>query len=271
MMDSALFTLVDFFFAGCGAALSIWLILRRPCASLPGKGAPTSSMGEVMAMGFALLVAAIGPNTLVLALAPGMPEMPVLGKYILLPSIVLLAVLTLICAKAGIYPSFVERVIVGAAMGAIATGTLDLVRLTGFHLGWLPGNMPRMFGVLLLDRMAEGPTLSSDILGYLYHYWVGACFGLTLALVMGRPKWWHGLVWGLLIELGMMTTPPMVIAMDTGYFGLKYKDGWQILATSVPAHIVYGIVIGTLLNRYVSRQGTILDFARQIFSVSRER
>jgi hypothetical protein len=36
----------------------------------------------------------------------------------------------------------------------------------------MPGNMPRMFGVLILNTMAAGPSPFSDFLGYLYHYWV---------------------------------------------------------------------------------------------------
>lgn len=265
MGDSEIFTLVDFLFAGGGTGLTIWLLYRKSSAYLPDEVSFPPSWGELIAMGFALLVSAIGPNTLVFALTPGMPEMHVLGKYLLFPSILILLLLTLTFAKLDIFPIFVNRVTMGVAMGAVATGTLDIVRLTGFYLGWLPGNMPRMFGVLLLDRMAEGPLLWSDILGYLYHLWVGACFGLTLALVIGRANWWQGLIWGLLIEVGMMTTPPMVIAMDTGFFGLKYKDGWQILATSVPAHIVFGIFLGMLLNRYVSHKGTIFRFIRMLW------
>lgn len=112
-----------------------------------------------------------------------------------------------------------------------------------------------MFGVLILDQMALGPSTLSDFVGYVYHYWVSACFGLTYALLVGRFRWWGGLIWGLIIELGMMTTPPMVVAMDTGYFGLK--KGYGLLTVSLTAHIVYGIALGLLMERYVRHRGSI--------------
>jgi hypothetical protein len=120
----------------------------------------------------------------------------------------------------------------------------------------MPGNMPRMFGVLILNTMAAGPSPFSDFLGYLYRYWVGACFGLTLTLVCGKGRWWYGLIWGLIIEIGMMTTPPMVIAMDTGFFGLK--RGFGLLEVSLLAHIVYGSFLGLLVERHTRHKGSLL-------------
>ncbi len=157
--------------------------------------------------------------------------------------------------------------LVAAAVGpnilvvATASGILDAVRLSGFHLGLMPGNMPRMFGVMILDRMAEGPTLGSDLVGYLYHYWVGACFGLTYTLLAGRPRWWGGVIWGLVIEIGMMVTPPMVIAMDTGYFGSKVGPG--LFFTSLTAHVAFGIALGLLAERFVHHKGSIFTIAAE--------
>ncbi|MBI4410214.1 MAG: hypothetical protein HY561_10930, partial [Gemmatimonadetes bacterium] len=152
-------------------------------------------------------------------------------------------------------PRLTNRLWAGIWIGAVATASLDVIRLTGFSLGFMPGNMPRMFGVLILDRMAMGPSTSSDLVGYLYHYWVGACFGLVYTLMLGRVQWWAGVVWGLIVELGMMTTPPMVVAMDTGFFGLK--EGPGVLITSVPAHIAFGAVLGLLAQSYVRHPGSV--------------
>ncbi len=258
MESETLSAIVDYTFALTGVVISLWLIKRVDPRSRHMEPQPPARLGELLWTALALAVAAVAPNILVVALTPGMPEMHFWGKYFLLPSLLVLVSLVGFLKLRGIYPRLSNRILIGCGAGAAATGVLDLIRLTGFHLGWMPGNMPRMFGVLLLDRMAEGPTLGSDILGYFYHYWAGACFGLTLALIVGRAKWWHGLVWGLLIEVGMMTTAPMVVAMDTGYFGLKFKDGWQVLATSVPAHVAFGVVLGMLLDRYVAHEGSIL-------------
>jgi len=58
----------------------------------------------------------------------------------------------------------------------------------------------------------------------------------------------------------MMTTPPMVIAMGTGYFGMALGKGilnGVFLGSLIP-HVSYGIVLGLLLERYLAHRGTIL-------------
>lgn len=189
--------------------------------------------------------------------------MPALVRWALLPSIALL-----LGVWGGAYwrgcDRLLNRIWTGVWVGAAATAALDVFRLTSFSLRLLPGNMPRMFGVLMLDQMALGPTPLSDFVGQLYHYWVSACFGLTYALLVGRTPWGGAVIWALIIEVGMMTTPPMVIAMDTVYFGLKLGRGilnGVFLGSLVP-RISYGIALGLLLERYLRHPGSILRLIR---------
>lgn len=254
-----LITYIDIFFVLAGLVGVVVGFMRRthPTPALPS---PAVSIGELLLTVFALIPAAIGPNILVIALTPGMPSMTTLTKYALLPSIALFLLIFGI-ARAFHLGRLTNRLVTGVWVGAAATAALDMVRLPGFLLGGLPGNMPRMFGVLILDQMALGPTNLSDVVGGFYHYWVSACFGLTYTLLVGRTRWWGGLIWGLIIEVGMMTTPPMVIAMDTGYFGLKH--GFGVLGVSLTAHIVYGIVLGLLLERYTKQRGWILPLVKE--------
>ncbi len=169
-----------------------------------------------------------------------------------------------IAARRAGYARLVNRIETGVWVGFVATAALDALRLISFTVGLLPGNMPRMFGVLIFDRMAMGPSLLSDFVGGLYHFWISACFGLAYALLLGRTRWWGGLIWGLIIEVGMMTTAPMVVAMDTGYFGLKLGKGILngVFLGSLFPHISYGIVLGLLLERYVAHRGTLLALLR---------
>ncbi len=247
-------TWIDILFVAVGWLVTIFMWRRRWEVPPPEAYPHRATLLELILTALALVVAAIGPNSLVVALTPGMPEMPLLAKWALIPSLVLL-VLVGITAKSLEMTRLTNRIWTGLWVGAATTAVLDTIRLTGFQMGLMPGNMPRMFGVLLLDQMAVGPSTFSDSVGYLYHYWVGACFGLTYALVVGKSRWWGGLIWGLIIELGMMTTPPMVVAMDTGYFGLK--QGYGILMVSLTAHIAYGVMLGLLLERYVRHAGSI--------------
>ncbi len=49
----------------------------------------------------------------------------------------------------------------------------------------MPGSLPQLAGVLLLDRFMLGPSLWSDVAGWAYHYWNGVCFGLIFAVLFG--------------------------------------------------------------------------------------
>ncbi len=262
-------TLIDALFILPALAL-VLLVLRRRWAVSPPEPAPPVSVGEVVLTGLALVAPAIGPNILVVALTPGMPGMPALVRWALLPSVLLLLVVWAMASLAG-YERLTNRIWTGLWVGAVATAALDVPRLLDFKLNLLSANLPRMFGVLILNTMSTGPTPLSDLVGYVYHYWVSASLGLTYALLIGRTRWWGGLIWGLIIEVGMMTTPPMVIAMDTGYFGLKLGHGILngVFIGSLIPHIVYGAVLGLLLERYLRHQGTVFDLVREAWSCLR--
>lgn len=255
MSNDALNLLMDVVFVGSSVLLAVWALVRRRSPGTP-EPPPGPSLLEFSLAGALLIAAAAGPNILVVATTPGMPGMDILGKWVLLPSIILVAAGWIAAVRLGM-TRLVNRIVVGVWAGWVATGFLDAIRLTGFHLGFMPGDMPRMFGVMFLDQMALGPSPQSDLLGHLYHFWVGACFGLTYTLLVGRFRWWGGLLWGLLIELGMMVTPPMVVAMDTGYFGSKFGPG--LFVTSLLAHIALGVMLGLLCERYLRHPGSLLS------------
>lgn len=267
-----LVTPIDLAFLVAGLVIVVWAVRRRWAPPPATLSVTPPSSGELVLTALALVPAAVGPNVLVVALTPGMPGMPVLVRWALIPSVILLVAVWWVARARG-YARLTNRIWTGVWVGAAATAALDLFRLASFLLGLLPGNMPRMFGVLILDTMALGPTPLSDVIGGLYHYWVSACFGVTYALIMGRTRWWGGLVWGLIIEVGMMTTPPMVVAMDTGYFGLKLGRGLLngVFLGSLIPHISYGVALGLLLERYVSESGTVFGLLRDIVAESRAR
>src|SRR5574337_2100104 len=182
-----LITPIDLAFVAVGLAITAWALRRRWTTPAP-EPPPPASIEEVVLTALALVPAAIGPNVLVVALTPGMPEMPILVRWVLLPSLVLLAVVWVIAYARG-HLRLTKRIWTGLWVGTAATAALDVFRLTPFARGWLTGNMPRMFGVLILDTMATGPTPVSDVIGGLYHYWVSACFGLAYTLIIGRTRW----------------------------------------------------------------------------------
>jgi len=258
-----LITPIDLLFVLVGLLIMAVGFLRRRTVPAPEPAPPASPL-ELFLTGLSLIPAAVGPNVLVVALTPGMPGMPLLVRWALLPSLLLLVLVWAVAARLGLR-RLTNRIWTGIWVGFSCTAALDVLRLISFSLGFLPGNLPRMFGVLILDTMALGPTPLSDLVGALYHYWVSAGFGLTYTLLCGRTRWWGGLLWGLIIEVGMMTTPPMVIAMDTGFFGLKLGKGLLngVFLGSLVPHISYGIALGLLLERYTRHTGSVLTLIKE--------
>jgi hypothetical protein len=133
----------------------------------------------------------------------------------------------------------------GALSGALATLALEAVRYPGFRLGFMPGNLPRLMGVLLLDRFALGPSTLSDLAGFAYHGWNGASFGIVFVmLAKGRSSWW-AVPYGLAVGVGFLASP-VVQALGVGSFGRDF--GWPFAATVLTAHLAFGAALAVLVR-----------------------
>lgn len=136
----------------------------------------------------------------------------------------------------------------GLAAGAIATLALEAVRLPGFWLGFMPGNLPRLMGVLLLGQFAAGPSLKSDLAGWAYHFWNGASFGLIYVLTFGTCRRWVGSAFGALLGFGFMLSP-VVSALGVGFLGLEFSKGFP--ATVLIAHAAFGLALAWLVAAWL--------------------
>lgn len=202
-------------------------------------------LNEKTILGAAILgLAGIAPNIFPAAQA-GLAKMSMLGAALLLPSLVLLAVAVVVARVRG-HRALVRKVLIGAAAGAVATLGLEAVRIASFRLGGMPGDLPRLMGVLLTDRFMSGPSTLSDILGWAYHFWNGAAFGLIFAVLLGRRpvSWYVG--YGVLIGVGFLASP-VVTSMGIGSFGLDLPS---MPATVVLAHLAFGWLLGVLSRRW---------------------
>jgi len=171
---------------------------------------------------------------------------------VLLPSLAVL--LWLLLYSFTRYPRLANRLLVGMGAGILATLGLDVVRLIGVRFGWLPFNMPPMFGLMILGPQAD--PAAGALVGYGYHFLNGADFGLIYVLTAGRVHWVWGVLWGVIIWLGMMVSPPMVI-MGAGPFGL-WTGGPAYLLTTLGAHLIYGAMLGLLAERYVREPAQLM-------------
>ncbi|MBI3637823.1 MAG: hypothetical protein HY216_16645, partial [Candidatus Rokubacteria bacterium] len=122
-----LVTPIDLAFVAAGLAIVVWA-LRRRWTPPPAAPAPPASRGELVLTALALVPAAVGPNVLVVALTPGMPGMPALVRWALIPSAILLVVVWAIAHARG-YDRLTNRIWTGLWVGAAATAALDFFRL----------------------------------------------------------------------------------------------------------------------------------------------
>lgn len=201
-------------------------------------------MKRVLLIGIILALAAVGPNIFPAAQA-GYSNLSTLATHVLLPSVIALVVIALASRKRE--PKLWRAIAWGGLAGTVATVPLEIVRLTGFHFGYMPGNLPRLMGVLLLNRFMLGPSIASDIAGWSYHFWNGASFGIIYAILFGTRRRWVGVLYGIAIGIGFMLSP-VVTSLGVGRFGLQFSYGFPV--TVLLAHAAFGLALGWLANKW---------------------
>jgi hypothetical protein len=200
----------------------------------------------------ALLAASVGPLIFPAAQA-GYGSMAEFATRLLLPAI---GVLGLVAAASRKWnPALSRSILLGAAAGALATIALEAIRIPGYLWGYMPGNLPRLMGVLLLDRFALGPSAASDVAGWAYHFWNGASFGILYVLVFGVTRRWLGALYGIAVGIGFMLSP-VVVSLGVGYFGLQYSLGFPVVVLT--AHVGFGLALGFLAGRFLWPQRSVL-------------
>ena len=206
-----------------------------------------TSIKKLIILFILLLLAAISPN-LFMAAQAGVASFSQLVLWFLFPSVALL-VLVIIIAKYLKYRDVTQLALNGLLAGSLATIALEIFRETGFRLGAMPGDLPRLMGVLMLNQFATGPDIWSDLAGWAYHFWNGAIFGLIFSLLLGKPKIWQGILYGLLIGIVFMISP-VVKSLGIGLFGVDFKDGYQFALTVTIAHAAFGLCLSLLLMKW---------------------
>ena len=213
---------------------------------------------------FALLAAAVSPNLFVIAEA-GYSSLSEMAIRYLLPSIAFMILIIIAGFLLNIRGSS-KQILKGIAAGAIATPGLEVVREVGYHLGGMPGDLPKLMGVLLLNRFALGPDTFSNIIGWSYHFWNGACFGVIYSIIFGRGRLWIAVLYGILIGSIFMVSP-VVIALGVGKFGTEFNVGFPI--TVILAHIAYGFILGGIIYKWNKERESIFSKIKSILTYKR--
>lgn len=207
----------------------------------------------------ALLAAVVGPNLFVIAQA-GYANLSDLAVAYLFPSIAALIIITVLGYFIGL-EELSSQIKVGFAAGLIGTIGLEIFRIAGFNLGWMPGDLPKLMGVLLLDQFALGPDTASNIAGWSYHFWNGAAFGIIYSILFGKGKVWLGSAYGFMIGVGFMISP-VAISLGVGYFGADFGLGFPVTVTL--AHLAYGTLLGLFVYRWNKKDLSIFTLLKSL-------
>jgi hypothetical protein len=209
-----------------------------------------------------LLAAGVSPNLFVISQA-GYAQLSDLAVSFLIPSVAVLILVFLISYFRGL-KDFSIQIRNGLLAGLIGTLGLEIVRETGFHLGGMPGDMPKLLGVLLLNQFALGPDTLSNIAGWSYHFWNGASFGIIYSVMFGRGQKLWGIIYALLIGVGFMMSPA-VVAMGVGHFGVNFGIGFPI--TVLLAHLAFGSLLGWVVFKWNKEGMSIFSTIRNLLNM----
>lgn len=209
-----------------------------------------------------LALAAGGVSSLLLVTSGwGWWDMSVVFWVIGLPGMLLVFAIGIYARVAG-YPRLANRIAVGVVGGIALTAALDVIRVAGVHLGYLPDSPP-MFGAMITgaNPMAD-PTLGVYSIGLLYHFFNGISFALVFSILFGRTRWWGPVLYAMLMEVGMMTLPPM--APRFGPFGLDKYDSLLsgYFLTTLLAHIAMGFALAAVSAALARHRGLLFTGVR---------
>jgi len=185
---------------------------------------------------------------------------------VIIPSVIVIFAIGILSRNK--FPQITKRIFVGMSAGAVASFALEAIRIPGYMFAkWLPmDSMISLPGLLLTEKISSlsevkqvimqsgvamnlyHAPLDAFMVGALWHFWNGATFGIVYALIIGKGRWWYGMIWAFIIEIGMMLAPYLIIMK--GPFGIEHMDGYNIFVITLIAHLAFGAVLGILVQKW---------------------
>ena len=173
----------------------------------------------------------------------GLVRMPFFINFVGMPAVILMMIVGLYSWQRRL--PFWRRLRAGLIAGALGLIAYDTVRLAIYMSGILSfypfHALPRL-GALMTGQPPE--TQAAIVAGWLYHFWNGFNFAIIYALVAGPRKFYWGVLWAMMLEIGMLLSYPTF---------LQVRDDWAFRLVSLIGHIVYGTVLG-LTVRHLARE-----------------
>ncbi len=191
----------------------------------------------------------------------------------IIPSVVVIFAIGILSRNK--FPRITKRIFVGMSAGAVASFALEAIRIPGYMFAkWLPmDSMISLPGLLLTEKITSLTEIKQVIMqsgvamnlyhapldafmaGALWHFWNGATFGIVYALIIGKGRWWYGMIWAFIIEIGMMLAPYLIIMK--GPFGIEHMEGYNLFVITLIAHLAFGAVLGILVQKWKKRELTV--------------
>lgn len=196
----------------------------------------------------------------------------------IIPSVIVIFVIGILSRSK--FPRLSNRLFKGMAAGIVASFALEAIRIPGYMFAkWLPmDSMISLPGLFLTEKitalsevkqtiMQSGvpmnlyhAPLDAFIAGGLWHFWNGATFGIIYTLLIGKGRWWYGMIWAFIIEIGMMFAPYLIIMK--GPFGIEHMDGYNIFVITLIAHLAFGAILGIIVQKWKKNSVSIIDLGR---------
>jgi hypothetical protein len=169
----------------------------------------------------------------------GVTEMAFAVWALLVPAAILLALIAL-WAKRTNRTELFTRIAAGLWAGGFATLAYDLVRVPIAMSGVPVFKGISYFGTVILGQGSS--TWGSEVVGWGYHLSNGIGFALMYATLLGKPRLWTAVLWGLFLEFAMLLTPYAEV------FG--YKVSREFLGITMASHATYGATLWAALRYY---------------------
>jgi len=196
----------------------------------------------------------------------------------IIPSVVIIFAIGILARSK--YPRLTSRLFKGMVAGVIASFALEAIRIPAYMFTkWIPMDSMISIPALLLTEkitalsevkqviMQSGVPMNlyhapMDIffVGGLWHFWNGATFGIIYSLLIGKGKWWYGMIWAVVIEMVMMVAPYLIIMK--GAFGVEHMDGYNIFVVTLIAHLAFGAVLGIIVQRWKKGSTSIINLRK---------
>ena len=212
---------------------------RGIIARLQAAGGPPRDPRETISLYVTGVACAFASTVAFFLHVFGLVRMPFFINFVGMPAVILMMIIGLYSWQRRL--PFWRRLRAGLAAGALGLIAYDTVRFAIYSSGVLSfypfHALPRLGSLMT----GEPPEASAAIFaGWLYHFWNGFNFAIIYALVAGPRRWFWGVAWAMMLEIGMLLSYPTFLAV---------KNDWSFRIVSMVGHIVYGAVIGITVRR----------------------